>query len=129
MKIAYKKKYQRANLVFGLVWLVWFLIGVFGKEDSLLLDYLWGLASLLYLGKYFYDRKYKYVSLENGSIGIHGPLGKKLSLNKIKRIRKFARDYIIKTDKNELTINTQIIDSDSLAKLNKELEKLHVEWA
>ena len=54
--------------------------------------------------------------------------GKKLNLTEIKRIKKFAGDYILKTDKSELTINTQIIDPNSLAELNAELEKLNVEW-
>lgn len=43
-------------------------------------------------------------------------------------MKKFAGDYILKTDKNELKINTQIIDPNSFAQLNAELEKLNVEW-
>lgn len=58
---------------------------------------------------------------------MNGTFGKKLNLTEIKRIKKFPRDYILKTDKKELTINTQIIEPDSLAELNTELEKLHVE--
>ena len=41
---------------------------------------------------------------------------------------KSPGDYIIKTDNKELTINTQIIEPNSLAELNAELEKLNVEW-
>jgi hypothetical protein len=82
----------------------------------------------MYLGLYFYQRNYKYLTIENGIINLNGPFGKKINLTEIKRIKKFAGDYIIKTDKKELTINTQIIDPSSLAKLNAELEKLNVEW-
>ncbi|WP_240938598.1 hypothetical protein [Arenibacter sp. 6A1] len=46
----------------------------------------------------------------------------------INQTRKFSGDYILKTEKKELTINTQIIDPISLAKLTYELEKLDVEW-
>jgi hypothetical protein len=49
-------------------------------------------------------------------------------MTEIKRIKKFAGDYILKADKKELTINTQIIDPKSLVELNIELEKLNVEW-
>ncbi len=57
-----------------------------------------------------------------------GLFGKKLNLTEIKSIKKFAGDYILKTDNKELTINTQMIDSNSLTDLNTELEKLDVEW-
>lgn len=68
------------------------------------------------------------MSIENGILTVNGPLGKKLNLTEIKRVKKFAGDYILKSDKKDLTINTQIIDPNSLAELNAELEKLNVEW-
>ncbi len=51
-----------------------------------------------------------------------------MNLTEIKQIKKFAGFYILKTDRKEFKINTQIIDPDSLAELNAELEKLNVEW-
>ncbi|WP_421824992.1 hypothetical protein [Flagellimonas oceanensis] len=128
MKIAYKKRQLNVNLILGLVWLTWFFIGILTKEEPGWIDYGWILISLMYLGLYFYQKTYKYVSIENGIINVNGPLGKKLNLNEIKRIKKFAGDYILKTDKNELTINTKIIDPDSQTELDAELEKLNVEW-
>ncbi len=128
MKLGYKKKHLNVNLILGLVWLIWFFIGVFGKEEQNWTDYGWIFISLMYLGLYFYQKNYKYLTIENGIINVNGPFGKKLNLTEIKRIKKFAGDYILKTDKKELTINTQIIDPNSLAELNAELEKLNVEW-
>lgn len=128
MKIAYKKRQLNLNLILGLVWLTWFFIGVLTKEEPGWIDYGWIVISLMYLGLYFYQRTYKYVSIENGIINVNGPLGKKLNLNEVKRIKKFAGDYILKTDKHELTINTKIIDPNSQTELNAELEKLNVEW-
>jgi hypothetical protein len=128
MKIGYKKKHLNVNLILGLVWLIWFFVGVFGKKEPNWTDYGWIVISIMYLGLYFYQKNYKYLTIENGIINVNGPFGKKLNLTEIKRIKKFAGDYILKTDKNELTINTQIIDPNSLAELNTELEKLNVEW-
>lgn len=128
MKIGYKKKHLNVNLILGLVWLIWFFVGVFGKEEPNWTDYGWSVISIMYLGLYFYQRKYKYLTIENGIINVNGPFGKKINLTEIKRIKKFAGDYILKTDKNELTINTQIIEPKSLTELNAELEKLNVEW-
>ena len=129
MKIEHKKKHLNVNLILGLVWLIWFFVGVFGKEEPNWTDYGWIVISILYLGLYFYQNNYKYLTIENGIINVNGPFGKKLNLSEIKRIKKFAGDYILKTDKNELTINTQIIDPNSLAELNTELEKLNVKWS
>ena len=55
-------------------------------------------------------------------------MGKEINITEIKRIKRFAGNYIIKTDKSELTINTLIIDPKSLEELNTELEKLDAEW-
>ena len=128
MKIGYKKRHLNVNLIFGLIWLVWFFVGVFGKEEPNWTDYGWLVISIAYLSIYFYQKKYKYVSIENGILSVNGPIGKKLNLTEIKRIKKFAGDYILKTDKKELTINTQIIDPNSLVELNAVLGKLNVEW-
>ena len=51
-----------------------------------------------------------------------------MKLNEIKRINKFGGNYIIKSDKSELTINAQFLEPDSLVKLDRELEKLDVKW-
>lgn len=128
MKIQYKKRQLNFNLIFGIIWLTYFLIQLIFDKEIHWIDYGWILISLAYFGIYFYQKKYKYVSIENGILTVNGPLGKKLNLTEIKRIKKFAGDYILKSDKKDLTINTQIIDPNSLAELNAELEKLNVEW-
>ena len=128
MKTQYKKRQLNFNLIFGIIWLTYFLIQLIFDKEIHWIDYGWILISLAYFGIYFYQKKYKYVSIENGILTVNGPLGKKLNLTEIKRIKKFAGDYILKSDKKDLTINTQIIDPNSLAELNAELEKLNVEW-
>jgi hypothetical protein len=127
MKIGHKKRQLNINLIFGFIWLTYFIIRLFIGEVHWI-DYGWIFISLAYFINYFYQKKYKYVTIENGIINVNGPLGKKLNLNEVKRVKKFAGDYIIKTDKKELTINTQIIEPNSLAELKTELEKLNVEW-
>lgn len=128
MKISYKKKHLYVNLGLGLFWLFYFILNVFFNENPNWLDYGWIVISLMYLGLYYYQKKYKYVIIDNGIIMLDGPLGKKLYLKDINRIKKFAGDYILKTGDKDLAINTQIIAPDSLAQLNAELEKLDVEW-
>ena len=123
-----KKKRVSANLIFGLLWLVWFFIGMLTKDNPGWIDYGWIVISAMYLILYFfYERENKYLTLENGVLKVNSPFGKKSNLSDVKQIRKFAGDYVLKTDKTELTIHTHIIDPDSLSELNAELEKLNVE--
>ena len=82
----------------------------------------------MYIVIYSFDYFNQYLTIQNGIIKENHLFGKKISLIEIKLIKKFAGDYILKTDNKELTINTQIIDANSLAELNAELKKLNVEW-
>ena len=70
----------------------------------------------------------QYLTIENGTIrknGLYG-LGKKLNLNEVNWIKKFAVDYTLKTKKRDLKINTELIDKDSLNELNKILAGLNL---
>ena len=129
MRIRYKKRLLNIEFNFRnyMVSLVLYF-GVLRKKTLNWTDYGWIVISLMYLGMYFYQKNYNYLTIENGIIKVNGPFGKKLNLIEIKRIKKFAGDYILKTDEKELAINTQIINPSSLAELNAELEKLNVEW-
>ena len=56
MKIAYKKKLLNVNLILGLVWLIWFFVEVFEKEEPNWTDYGWIAISIMYLGLYLYQK-------------------------------------------------------------------------
>ena len=127
MRIGYNKRHMNINLIFGLLWLVWIFIGILTKAKPNWIDYGWIVISAMYLIGYFYQRHRKYLTIENGTIKINSPFGKKLNLTEVKQIKKFAADYILKTNRKEITINTQIIDPNSLAELNAELEKLNLD--
>ena len=51
-------------------------------------------------------KKQGYLTLEQGVISINRPFGKRILLNEILRIKKFAGDLILKTNQLELTIDT-----------------------
>lgn len=129
MKISYKKRNMNINLIFGLMWLVWFFIVILAKNEDNWTDYGMIVISIMYLIRYFYQRENKYLTIENGLIKENGPFGKKIKLTDINQIEKYAGDYILKTEKTKLTINTHIIEPNSLAELKNELDKLNVEWS
>ena len=127
MRIGYKKRQLNINLILGIIWLAIGLLNLNYDRENRWTDYGYIVLAILYLALYIYQKKNKYLTIENGILKINGSFGKKVNLTEIKRIKKFAGDYIIKTDKKELTINTQIIDPKSLTEFNAELEKLNVE--
>ena len=127
MKIGYKKRYLIANLGLSLLWLVFFLIGIFIKEELHWADFGWSMISLMYLGFYLYQRKNQYLLIENGFIKKNDLFGKKLNLNEIIGVKKFVGDIILKTESREMKIDTQLIEPGSLTLLNAHLEKLNIE--
>ena len=129
MKIKLKKNRNlKINLFLGIIWFLFGVLELSLSEDIGWFDYdslVFGVLNLIF---YFYQKKNQYLTIENGILKINGTFGKKINLAEIKRIKKFAGDYILKTDKKELTINTRIIEPNSFTELNAELEKLNVEW-
>lgn len=106
MKIQYRTKRLNFNLFLGLLWLVLGLLRIITVDHYFWMDY-WFLAlSFFYLGTYFYEKKRGYLTLEHGVISINRPFGKTIPLNEVTRIKKFAGDFILKTNQLELTINT-----------------------
>jgi hypothetical protein len=128
MRIKYKKRQLNVNLVFGVFWLAFGLLSLFTKENTSWTDYGYLVISVMYFALYYYQRQQGYLMIENGVMRINGSFGKKIELTDIKEIKKFAGDYIIKTDKKELGINTQLMDPKSLVDLDEELAKLNVLW-
>jgi hypothetical protein len=55
----------------------------------------------------------KHLTIENGIISKQSDTEKKYTWNEIKQIKKFAGDYILKSDSTELRINTELIEENS----------------
>lgn len=130
MKIRYKKKNLKINLILGLLWLIFAItqMSIFNHEEESWIKYGWLVLSLSYIGIYSYKYFNQYLTVKNGFILENSPFGTKIRLTEIKQIKKYAGEYILKTDDKELTINTQLIEPKSLTALNVELNTLNVEW-
>jgi|SRR5690606_10117446 len=128
MKIEYKKRHLNVNLILGITMLTFGLLNLGYDGNNSWSDYGYIVFAVCYLFLYFYQKQYKYLTIQNGVLNINGSLGKKINLTEVIHIKKFAGDYILKTNKKKLTINTHIIDPKSLTELNAELKKLRVEW-
>lgn len=128
MRIRYKKKQVKLNFILAIVWLIYGTVLIMFNDDVNWFEYDWFVFSAIYFIMYLYQKKEKYLTIENGIIRQNWPFGKKMNLNEIKRIRYFSGDYILKSEKRKLTINTQLIANESLLDLKSELNKLNAKW-
>jgi len=126
VKIRFTKKRLKHYLIFGIIWLVLGITAVIFNSDNVF-NYGYLIIGILYFGTYLFENNKQYLTIENGIISKNHLIPKKINLNDIKRIKKFAGDYILKTDSTELRINTQLIEENSLAELNTVLENLNLE--
>ena len=126
MKIDFTKKQLHLNLMYAL------LFSIIGGFSILFTDadpWMLVVALLLpisFVLKYVYQKKYQYGTIENGSIRKNDLFRKEVQLSEVKTIEKYAGSYILKTDTQKLKIDTSIVAADSLAELNKALEKLAI---
>ncbi len=136
MEIRYSKKRLNSNyklglyfLIAGVLMIIAFMLFSDSKEfefDSAGIGLIG--AGIFSLAIYCYEKKKQYLTIKNGILKKNTLFPKNINLNEINRIKKFAGDYKLKTNKSEFIIDTQIIDPNSLAELNTVLEKLNVEW-
>uniref|UniRef100_UPI00404AE5D5 hypothetical protein n=1 Tax=Gelidibacter sp. TaxID=2018083 RepID=UPI00404AE5D5 len=126
MKIRFTKKRLKYYLIFGIIWLVFGTTAVIFNSENVF-NYGYIIIGILYFGTYLFENNKHYLTIENGIISKNHLIPKKINLNEIKRIKKFAGDYILKTDSTELRINTELIEEKSLAELKTVLENLNLE--
>ena len=107
-----------------LFWLLFTILNLVFNEAKSWSFYLLLVISVSYVVAYSYSFFNQYGIIQDEVLKENHPFGKKINLNEVKSIKKIAGDYILKTDTTELTINTQIIDENSLEDLNEVLKTL-----
>src|SRR5690554_4554598 len=124
LKIKYKKKYFTQKLIFAIIWTLFGVFSLSYKDENNWTDYGYLVLAILYWSYYFYEITNQYLAIDNDWIKVNSPFGRKIKMSEIEEVKKFAGDYILKTDKCELTINTQIMEKESLGALNGILAQL-----
>jgi hypothetical protein len=124
MQFKYKKKKLYTNLIIGILWVVIGVASLLFNEDSNWTDYGFFSFGLVYIGFFLFNYKFQYITVKNGIIQENGLFGKKVEIAKITSFRKLAGDYVLIAGKNQLRINTELIDADSLVELKKYISSL-----
>ena len=127
MKIRYKKKRLRINLLIVIAWGIPVVLTAFFISQRRWTDYVNIVLFFFYTINFIYEYKNQYLTIADDTITENLLFQtKKMNLNEIIKVKNFAGDYILKTSQKELIINTQIIDPDSLIDLNAVLEQLEL---
>tara|TARA_R110002020_G_scaffold20952_2_gene70832 strand:- start:598 stop:978 length:381 start_codon:yes stop_codon:yes gene_type:complete len=126
MTIKYKKKRLNLYLILLVFWTGFLVFNSIYSDFENWTTYLWIGISVMYISMYAYQYVKPYITIKDGQIFSNSPFSKKIKLVDIKEIKKFAGDYILKTEDSELIINTQLIDTHSLSKLDTELSTLKI---
>ncbi|MCL8009269.1 hypothetical protein M8845_17720 [Gelidibacter japonicus] len=125
MKIKFKKRRLRTYLILGSIWVIFGIPAVIFFPNNIF-NYGYLIIGILYFGVYLFENKNQYLTIENGTISKNHLIPKKINLKDIKSIKLFAGDYKLKTDTDELVIDTKLIEEKSLADLELVLKKLNL---
>lgn len=125
MIIRFKRRYLRWNLVFGLFWLILGVIAISNNSENFL-NYGYLFASIFYIGNYILKSNNQYLTIDSETITINNLFPKKVNLNDLILIKKSKKIYILKSEISELTINTNLIEKNSLKDLKAILKNLKV---
>ncbi len=127
MKIKYNKNRNKFGLLFGILFSSLGFIQIFINNSISWFHYGNLIIGVSYLIVYFFETKLQYLFINDGYIIKNTLFRKRIKLDNIVSIKLFAGDYILKTNTSEMTINSNIIDPESLTDLKSILNKLNLE--
>ena len=107
MKILYNQTQLKRSVILGILFLIIGVLSTFAKNI-----YLTGLGGIgiVYIINYFYFKNKAYVILTENSITKNTLSKQRIEIEKIKSVKYFAGDYIIKTADDEIIIDTNLVD-------------------
>ena len=123
MKIRYKRRRLRWNLIFGLFWIILGVISTSNSPDNYL-NYGYLIAGLLYIISYLLKSTNQYLTIDNDMISLNNIFPKQMLLKDLERIKKSAKGYILQSDKCEIKIEFRLIEKNSLKDLKKIIKNL-----
>lgn len=128
MKVPVRKKRKYLNLGLGLAWLLLFSSKLFVDENLKGLDYFWLLLAFIYLAMYAKDVKRPYLQIEGSLLTVDAWPAKKMDLQELVSVRKFAGDYTLRTASGKLQVSGQMMDPAYRQSWEAELKKWAPEW-
>lgn len=129
MKIRYKKNFMNWALGIVVLDLIFTFALFFIWDSKASIKYFCLTQSIIFSSLIFHALYHQYLTLENGYLYRNDSRYRiKINLADVKQIKKMEGELLIKAGNKDLTVNTFLIDPNSLTDLQIELEKLDVEW-
>ena len=107
IKLRYNIKNQRYFIIAGGLFILLAGIELIASNE---ISYFNITLSLLYIAPYFYHKKVPFLTIQKGVLKQNWWFGKSIDSKDINEIKYFAGEYIIRSQKKELRIDTHIID-------------------
>ena len=125
MKILHNQSQLKRIFILGIAYII---IGMLSLATSAKL-YLSGFAGIgiVFIVQYFYLKNRAYIILTENAIISNGIFKKEIDIKKVKSVKYFAGDYIIKSVEKEIVIDTNIVDKESQSHLKNYFDNLKLE--
>ena len=107
IKFRYNIKNQRYYIIAGGLFILLAGIELIASNE---IRYFNITLALLYIAPYFYHKKVPFLTIQKGVFKQNWWFGKSIDSKDINEIKYFAGEYIIRSQKKELLIDTHIID-------------------
>ncbi|MBT4839639.1 MAG: hypothetical protein HN860_00350 [Flavobacteriaceae bacterium] len=107
IKLRYNIKNQRYYIIVGGLFILLAGIELIASNE---IRYFNITLALLYIAPYFYHKKVPFLTIQKGVLKQNWWFGKSIDSKDINEIKYFAGEYIIRSQKKELRIDTHIID-------------------
>ncbi|MDG2317330.1 MAG: hypothetical protein P8L67_01545 [Flavobacteriaceae bacterium] len=107
IKLMYNIKNLRYNIILGGLFILLAGIELIASNE---IRYFNITLALLYIAPYFYHKKVPFLTIQKGVLKQNWWFGKSIDSKDINEIKYFAGEYIIRSQKKELRIDTHIID-------------------
>lgn len=107
IKLRYNIENQRYYIIVGGLFILLAGIELIASNE---IRYFNITLALLYIAPYFYHKKVPFLTIQKGVLKQNWWFGKSIDSKDINEIKYFAGEYIIRSQKKELRIDTHIID-------------------
>ena len=131
MIIRYRKKHIRTDLVVGALYLMSVLPAIYFHSSSfqLIINFLFLVSGLFFLGSYYYKQKYQYLQVKNNVLTcfIFGSKNRSVDLRELSRIKKFTDEITFLTPHEKLKISIKLINKEDYFAFKEFLASLDLE--
>ena len=124
-KICYPKSRLQNQIGYGIIMIGVGLFAVYINSSSIF-SYLWVLLGALQTGTSLYQKKHQYITIENDKLIRHSLIPKSIELSSIKKVRRYVNSYKLEAENKSLRIEKNMIEEDSLYRLDHFLDNLNL---